>query len=221
MRSTRAALRRALLIASAGVAAGAPLAGCASGPEPEAFQNKVFYQYDAYSAASLHGLEQHYPPLDKGEAPPLPEYVGVTVLGGAVHLSRPRNWVIRAGNPQPEHRYIEYVSPQEYMVAVYETVESPWDPWLDVMNRYEDQAKKSGADFLGQRIPMATANSQGRGYLVRRAVPAAKGPLLNYANEYLLRSDNRIVLLQIVHHDAPVKPLDEELRRLVETFEVL
>jgi hypothetical protein len=121
---------------------------------------------------------------------------------------------------QPEHRYIEYVSPNEYMVAVYELVESPLDVWLEVMGRYEEQAKKSGANLLGQRVPMATANAQGRGYLVQRPVAAAKGPLLNYSNEYLLRGENRIVLLQIVHHDMKLAPMDAELRRMVETLEV-
>ena len=194
--------------------------GCASAPEPVAFQNKVFYQYDTNGQSQLKTYEAHYPPLDKTKAAPLPEYMGVSVLGETVHLSRPRDWVIRAASSQLEHRYIEYVSPNEYMVAIYETVESPLDPWLEILTRYENQAKSAGADFLGQRIPMATVTSQGRGYLVRRPVAAAKAPLLNYANEYLIRSDNRIVLLQIVHHDRSLTPMDAELRRVVETLEV-
>jgi hypothetical protein len=211
-------MRRSLV---AVVLVGAACLGCASGPEPSAFKNPVFYQYDSFAGPAAKGaIEQHYPPLDLNEAPPLPEYMGVSLMTGAVHLSRPKNWVIRAANSQPEHRYVEYVSPHEYMVAVYELVDSPVDPWLDVMQRYEDQAKDAGADLLGSRVPVATANAQGRGYFVRRAVAAAKGPMLNYSNEYLLRSDNRIVLLQIVHHDESMTPLEGELRRVVETFEV-
>jgi hypothetical protein len=194
---------------------------CSSAPEHVAFENRVFYQYDTLTPAiAAKSLETHYPPLDKQEVAPLPEYLGISLMDGVVHVSRPRDWVIRAGSTQFEHRYVEYVSPNEYMVAIYELVESPLDPWRDIMDRYEDQAKKAGADFLGQRVPMATANSQGRGYLVRRAVPAAKGPLVNYANEYLLRSDRRIVLLQIVHQDQKMVPLEPELRRVVETLEV-
>jgi hypothetical protein len=209
-----------VLVGVAGIA-GLSLCACSSSPEPVAFQNKVFYQYDTYGAGlNAKGLEEHYPPLDKTEAAPLPEYIGVKVLSDAVRLSRPREWVIRSASMQPEHRYIEYVSPNEYMVAVYELVESPDETWREVMKRYEDQATKSGADLLGQRIPMATYNAQGRGYFVRRAVPAAKAPLLNYANEYLLRSDHRIVILQIVHHDEKLVPMDAELRRVVETFQV-
>lgn len=199
----------------------AVLSGCGGGPEPVAFQNKVFYQYDTLNPAqAAKSLESHYPPLDKSETPPLPEYVGVGVLGDVVHISRPKDWVIRAGSVQPEHRYIEYVSPNEYMVAVYELVESPDEPWREVMGRYEDQAKKSGADLLGKRVPMATDNAQGRGYVVRRPVAAAKGPLVNFSNEYLLRSDHRIVLLQIVHHGQNLAPMDGELRRVVETLRV-
>ena len=43
---------------------------------------------------------------------------------------------------------------------------------------------------------------------------------LNYAHEYLLRGEQRIVLLQIVHHDPELAPMDAELRRVVETLEV-
>jgi hypothetical protein len=195
--------------------------GCGGAPEKVAFENKVFYQYDQLNPAqAAKSLESHYPPLDQNETPPLPEYTGVSVLGGTVHISRPRDWVIRAGSVQAEHRYVEYVSPNEYMVAIYELAESPLDVWRDVMGRYEDTAKKAGADLLGQRVPMATANAQGRGYFVRRPVAAAKGPLVNYSNEYLLRSDHRIVLLQIVHHAMSLAPMDAELRRVVETLEV-
>lgn len=209
-------------LATASVLAALGAAGCTSGPAPEALQNKVFYQYDTTSAAqAARALESPYPSLDKTDAPaPLPQYMGVSVLGGAARFSRPKEWVIRSGSVRPEHRYIEYVSPHEYMVSIYELVESPLDPWIDIMDRYEDTSKKAGADFVGQRIPMATWNAQGRAYTVKRAVAAAKAPLVNYANEYLLRSDNRILLLQIVHHSENLAPMDDELRRVVETFQV-
>jgi hypothetical protein len=215
--------RFGLATASALVALGAALAtGCSSGPVPEALQYKVFYQYDSTNAARVSkALESPYPSLDKTDgAAPLPQYMGVSVLNDAVRFSRPKEWVIRSGSVRDEHRYIEYVSPHEYMVSVYELVESPLDPWIDIMGRYEDTSKNAGAVFVGQRIPVATWNAQGRAYTVRRAVAAAKAPLVNFANEYLLRSDNRIVLLQIVHHSENLAPMDDELRRVVETFTV-
>lgn len=219
--ATRRARTSAPTIGLAAVLSALSGVACASGPDPVALKNAVFYQYDSTGAAKVsEALEAPYPPLDKAEASPLPTYMGVSLLNGVVHLSRPSDWVIRVGSTQVEHRHIEYVSPKEYLVAVYELVESPRDPWREMMGRYEEQAKKSGADFVGQRVPMATTNAQGRGYLVRRPVPAAKAPLVNYANEYLLRSDHRVVLLQIVHHGETLAPMDEELRRVVETMEV-
>src|SRR5262249_48394853 len=125
-------------------------AGCASAPEHVAFENKVFYQYDTLNpAVAAKALETAYPPLATQEARPLPQYVGISLMNGAVHISRPRDWVIRAGSTNAEHRWVEYVSPNEYMVAIYETVESPSEPWHVVMGRYEDQAKKNGAELLG------------------------------------------------------------------------
>lgn len=195
--------------------------GCSGGPAPDAFRNKVFYQYDTLGArAGAGAIERPYPPLDLSASPPLPDYVGVSVMGDAVRLSRPKNWVIRAANGYPEHRFVEYVSPREYMVSVYELVESPADPWLDIMTRYEDEAARAGAELVGERVPMATWNAQGRGYLVRRPVTAAKGPLVNYAHEYLLRSDRRVVLVQIVHQDENLDELGTELRRFVETLQI-
>jgi hypothetical protein len=203
------------------VVLGLTASGCGGGPPADAFQNKVFYQYDSLgSGADTKALEQHYPPLDLGATAPLPEYVGIGLMGGAVHISRPRNWVIRAASGRAEHRFVEYVSPHEYMVSVYELVESPEETWLDLMTRYEEQAGKAGADLMSQRVPMATSNAQGRAYVVRRPVPASKAPLVNYANEYLIRSDHRIVLVQIVHHDENLAELETELRRFVETLEV-
>lgn len=195
--------------------------GCTSGPASDAFRNKVFYQYDTLGQPAAAGaIERPYPPLDLAQSPPLPEYVGVSLMGGAVHISRPKNWVIRAANGYPEHRFVEYVSPHEYVVSVYELVDSPADPWLDIMTRYEDAATKAGADLVGERVPMASWNAQGRGYVVRRPVAAAKGPLVNYSNEYLLRSERRVVLVQIVHHDEKLEELGTELRRFVETLQL-
>ena len=55
---------------------------------------------------------------------------------------------------------------------------------------------------------------------MRRPVPAAKVPFVNFANEYLLRSDHRVLLVQIVHHDEQLDQLGTELRRTIETIEI-
>src|SRR5690242_20729363 len=101
-------MRRFVALAFAGAAL--QVSGCSAGPDPIAFQNRVFYNYDD-PFADISPFEQRYPPLDLGERAPNPEYIGVTVVGGSIHLSRPKNWVIRTASNKPEERYIEYVSP--------------------------------------------------------------------------------------------------------------
>lgn len=206
-------MRAALLLLASGFCIAA--AGCASGPEPIAFQNQVFYAHGAISSAQLSQFEQPYPPLDKA-----PKYIGVQVLGGVVRLSRPRDWVIRSASNVPQKRYIEYVSPDQYVVAIYERLESPWDPWRVVMGRFEEDVQHSGGIILDKGVPMATWNAQGRAYRVERPVSAPKAPIESYTREYLLRSDERIVLLQVVHPGTSVAPISSELLRPLDTMQV-
>ena len=188
-------------------------------PDPVAFENRVFYHYSDLNA-DPSPFEQRYPPLDLGERAPNPEYIGVSVIGANIHLSRPKNWVIRTASNKPEERFIEYVSPNEYIFAIYERVDSPEDLWRDIMARYEEDAKTSGAELLGARVPVSTWNAQGRAYVVRRHVPAAKAPFVNVSREYLARSDHRVVLIQVVHQTATLAPVSDELLRAIETLEI-
>lgn len=202
------------------VAFGLAQGGCARQvPEPLAFQNKVFYHYYDVDA-DPSAFEKRYPPLDLAEATPNPEYLGVTVIGQSIHLSRPKNWVIRTASNKPEERFIEYVSPNQYLFSIYERVDSPEDLWRDVMGRYEAEAKVHSAELVGLRVPMATWNAQGRGYLVRRFIPGAKAPYRNMSHEFLLRSDHRIVLVQIVYPTETILPIRDELLRTIKTFEL-
>jgi hypothetical protein len=195
------------------------LCGCAGTPDPIAFKNRVFYQYDD-PTANAASFEQHYAPLDLAQRDPNPEYEGVSVIGGNIHLSRPTNWKIRTASNKPEERYIEYVSPNEYLFAIYERLDSPSDPWLEVMDRYEKGVKEDGAEILGSRVPISTWNAQGRAYVVRRTVKAAKSPFVSVSREILARSDHRIVLVQIVHQTSTLKPVSDELLRVMETLEI-
>ena len=196
------------------------VSGCAHAPDPIAFENRVFYHYSD-ADADPSAFEKRYPPLDLEEKTPNPEYIGVAVLGSTIRLSRPRNWVLRTASNQHAERFVEYISPNQYVFAIYERVDSPLDLWRDVMGRYEETTKASGADFLGSRVPVATWNAQGRGYLVQRFVPGAKAPFRNMSREYLLRSENRVVLMQIVYPTESIAPLNDELMRAVQTLEVL
>jgi hypothetical protein len=205
---------------SLALALGLGALGCSASPDPIAFQNRVFYHYDDPLSSDTSAFEQRYPPLDLAEQTPNPEYIGVTLIGGSIHLSRPKNWVIRTASNKPEERYIEYVSPNEYIFSIYERVDSPEDVWREVMSRYEEAVKAEGAELLGARVPVATWNAQGRAYVVRRQVKAAKAPYISVSREFLARSDHRVVLVQIVHQTSTLQPVSDELLRVVATLEV-
>jgi hypothetical protein len=196
-----------------------PAIGCSSAPEPIAFQNRVFYQYDEL-AGEVSPFERRYPILDHAEEPPNPQYIGVCVLEGAACFPRPRNWVVRRASLTPEKRFIEYVSPSEYIFAIYERIESPSDPWRVVMDRYESDQSALGAEIVGSRVPIATWNAQGRGYVLRRKIRGAKAPFENVSHEFLARSDMRIALVQIVHQTPNIEPVTGELLRVVNRFEL-
>jgi hypothetical protein len=201
-----------------GASAAASVSAC-HGPEPIAFKNHAFYNYDD-PTPTISPFEQRYPPLDLAEQAPNPEYIGVSVIGSSIHLSRPKNWVIRVASNQAEQRYVEYVSPNEYVFAIYERLDSPADLWRDVMARYEEGVKADGAQLLGMRVPVSTWNAQGRAYIVRRNVLAAKTPFVTTSREFLARSDHRIVLVQIVHQTSTLRPVSDELLRVIQTLEI-
>jgi hypothetical protein len=75
--------------------------------------------------------------------------------------------------------------------------------------------------LVERRVPMATWNGQARAYVVRRKVPAAKLPYENTSLELLVRADNRVVLVQIVHQGESLALESDELMRVVQTLELL
>ena len=192
-------------------------AGCRSTPDPIAFNNRVFYQYDDPNA-DINEFEQRYPPLDLAEKEPFPEYIGVTLLKGAVHLSRPKDWVLSYASNKPTERFVQYVSPNEYLFSIYERVDSPEDLWRDVMGRYEDDTKAAGGEILSKRVPVSTWDAQGRAYVVKRGIKAAKQPFIGMSRETLARSDHRVVLIQIVHQTGTLQPLTGEAYRVMQTL---
>ncbi len=209
---------RALHPSILAVLAGLGVSSCGGGVSSVAEKNKTFYAYDTASSDLIELFEQPYPPLDLRAAPPQLPYRGVSVLNGHVHVSRPTEWVLRKASNEPGQRYVQYVSPKEYVFAVYEWPDRPDAPWREVIARYEDNAKASHAELLEQRIPMATWNTQARAYVVRRRVPGAKAAYVNTSVELLARSDRRIVLVQIVHQGETVAELTGELLRVVDTL---
>ena len=216
LRSLRLPLLGALLCV------GSTLFGCGpSTPDPVAFQNRTFYDYIFNGALDVAAFEKPWKPWDLPEQKPNPEYKGVAILNEKVHISRPVNWVIRDANNASGRRFIEYVSPNAYVFAIYERMDRPNELWRDIMNRYEQDVKDAGAQIVGSRIPMATYNAQGREFIIKRGVAAAKSPFVSVSREFLLRSDNRIILVQVVHQGETLKPISDELWRVIQSIEVL
>lgn len=178
--------------------------------------NRTFYQNDDLVAKG-GGIERPYPPLDlKG-----PEaYMGVAVLEGSVRLSRPVGWTIRRVSTAPDHRFIEYASPHQYVFGIYERRDDAGDDWKDILGRYEEDAKTSGAEQLGGRVPVATHNAQGREYVMKRTVRGQKAPYTNVSHEVVLRGEHHVDLVEIVHQGETLEGVTQELLRVMETLEV-
>jgi hypothetical protein len=198
---------------------------CAScgGGSAAAANNRTFYDWTAATggADAVQAFEQRYPALDLAGAPPSPEYLGCTVLLGEVHLSRPKNWMLRDGDNSPGRAFVRYVSPKAYSFALYERPESPSTVWSNLMKRFEDDTVASGAKIIGERIPISTALGQGRAYTVERSVEAPKRPLLSHSREMLIRGEHLIVLAQIVYEGDGLESVDDELLRVISTLEIL
>jgi hypothetical protein len=209
-------LRASIILLLAGLAA------ACGGASETATKNRTFYDWAvATGAEGAAAFEQRYPPLDFAARAPNPEYLGYTVLRGGIHVSRPKNWMMRDGSNAPGQAFIQYISPNAYSFAIYERPESPKELWNEVMRHYEDDVQSLGAKIIGKRVPFATMRGQGRAYTVERSVDAPKHPLLSRSREILLRGETRIVLVQIVYEGENLAAVDDELMRVVSTLEVL
>ena len=121
----------------------------------------------------------------------------------------------------PGQAFVQYVSPKAYSFALYERPESPDELWRNVMKRFEDDTRASGAKIVGKRIPMSTGLGQGRAYSVERSVEAPKRPLMSHSREVLIRGEHRVILAQIVYEGDGLESLDDELLRVIATLEIL
>jgi hypothetical protein len=192
------------------------LVGCA-GASP-ATKNRTFYDWSLGEGSAP--FEQAYRRLDWPARAVQPAFIGVSVLDGAVRFSRPRDWRIRSASSRPAEPFIHYVSPNAYSFAIYQRRDPPRDGWQEILARYEADVAAAGAKIVGQRVPMATYWGQGRAYSIQRDVEATKGPLQSNSREMVIRSKNRIVLVQIVYQERNLAAVDQELLRALETMEV-
>jgi hypothetical protein len=190
----------------------------ALGCSQKTIDNRVFFQPDEMT--SHKPFEVAYPPLDLAAQPGRTEYVGVSVLGSSVRLSRPIGWHIRRASNTPGFRFVEYVSPREYLFALYERFDSPGSAWSDVLPRYEDDAKKV-VDWEGKAIPTAGYDTQGREYVVRRKVKGQRAPYVNTSREFVFRGEHSFVLVEIEHQGRSDALVEGELLRTIQTLSVL
>jgi hypothetical protein len=192
----------------AALAVAAPLAGCGGSPTAPA-QDKVFYLHGGNVADKNASWETYFKPLDADASERTPRVVGVGVLNGDVRLGRPIDWYVRSADYTPQRRHISYQSPRQFLFSIYERIDSPEDTWTDVERRYEADVTAEGSTILSGRMPVATANSQGRAYIIRTRVPA-RPEYQNFAHEVLIRGDHRLMLVQIIHNEN-VEPIEDEI----------
>lgn len=181
--------------------------GCGGSPTAPA-KDEVFYLHGGGLIDRNYSYETYFKSLDQKADERTPRIVGVGVLSGDVRLGRPIDWYIRGADYTPQQRYISYQSPRQFLFSIYERIDSPEDTWTDVLRRYESDLEEQGSQILAARIPVATANTQGRSYIIKTKVPA-KPDYQNYAHEILIRSNRRLLLVQVIHGENTEAIQDE------------
>jgi len=209
-------LRRLSLPLAAALLAG--LTACGGSPSAPA-QDQIFYLHGGGVVDKSHSWETYFKPLDQPANERNPRIVGVGVLVGDVRLGRPIDWYVRGADYSPHHRFISYQSPRQFIFSIYERIDSPQDTWTDVERRYEADVAAQGSQILAGRMPVATANTQGREYMLRTKVPA-KPEYLNNAREVLIRGEHRLMLVQVVHTGESVEPIEDEVAAVLKSITV-
>jgi hypothetical protein len=200
----------ALLVAACGGGAGG------------AADNRTFFERPQYAdgAASATQFEVPYPSLDRPAHDELPAFVGTAVFGDTVRFSRPPEWVLRSASDEQPARLIVWVSPKQYQFALYERRDLPSDLSDDALARYEEEVRASGTEIIGQRIPMATANAQGREYLLRKTVPGAKQAYVAWSREYLLRGAGHLYVAQVVTDARSLRSSVHEIDAVIQSIQL-
>lgn len=209
MRSAHQLRPAAKILLSASLALSCALAlGCGGSPTAPQ-RDEVFYLHPTGIIDRNYSWETYFKPLDQAQNERLPRIVGVGVLSGDVRFGRPIDWYIRSADYTPQHRFISYQSPRQFLFSIFERVDHPEDSWTDVLRRYEADVDDQGSQILSGRAPFATANTQARSYVLKTRVPS-RPEYQNFAHEVLIRSDHRLLLVQIVHGEN-VDPIEDEM----------
>ncbi len=196
----------------------AVLLGCGGTPSAPK-SDEVFYLHGGGVIDKDRSWEVYFPKLDREKTATLPRYVGVGVLEGDVRMARPIDWTIRDASYNPEKRFISYQSPRQFTFSIFERVEPDREIWPDVMKRYEKETIEQGATFHALRQPVGTANSQGRAYLLKTSIRAKPSNFDAYSTEILVRSDLRVLLVQITHR-GHIDPIGDEVAQALASMVV-
>jgi len=212
------ASRTLRLLALAGLTLGSlSLAACGGSPTaPKG--DEVFYLHGGGVIDKNKSWEVYYPKLDRESSPRVTKMVGVAVLEGDVRFARPVDWTLRDADYTPEHRFISYQSPRQFSFSIYERVDPDRDTWTDVQKRYEAELKAEGVKILASRMPIGTANAQGRSYTIESTIKS-RPDYQGVATEILVRSGRRILLVQIVH-PGNLEPLADEVAAAISSMVV-
>jgi hypothetical protein len=191
--------------------------GCAKEEKARPVLPRTVFEHSLGVAPDELGrLEREYPPYDRTVGAEKTPWIGVSVLRDGVRYSRPASWHITDGTAEPGRAYIRYVTPDAYSFAIYERTDAPDDLWRDIQRRFESDVAAVGARVVGMHVPMASFFNQGRAYTVERALPVA-----SRCREVLLRSEHRIVLVQMVSQDSDLSQKGNELLEVLKHMEVL
>ena len=189
---------------------------CGSSTDPAA--NRTFYAID--DSPSQTKSTRYEAPLARLDANVSGRaFVGMGLLDDSVHISRPKDWTLRRAASGDRSGYVEYVSPRGFLFAIYERRDSA-GAFADIDRRYEEDVAAVKGQLVAKEVPVATANAQGRAYLVERKVPGARAPYVNTSREILLRGRHRVVLVEVVVEGSSLQSLAPELVHVFDTLEV-
>lgn len=199
------------------VASATGAAGCGGSPSAPR-GDEVFYLHGGGVIDKNRSWEVYYPKLDKPETTRVSRMVGVAVLDGDVRFARPVDWTVRDADYTPQKRRISYQSPRQFTFSIYERVDPDRDTWTDVQRRFEEELKEQKAKVISARVPVGAANAQGRSYIVESTVKA-RPDFEGRSTEILLRSDKRVLLVQIVY-PGDVEIFADEVAAAISTMVV-
>jgi hypothetical protein len=211
----RSAARSRLLPALPFLALAALAGGCGGSPTAPS-KDQVFYVHGSKVVDKTTNYETYFKPLDADASVRTPRIVGVGVMNGDVRLGRPIDWYVRSADYTPQLRHISYQSPRQFLFSIYERIDSPEETWTDVERRYEADVAAEGSTILAGRIPVGTANTQGRAYLLKTRVPV-RPEYQNYAHEVLIRGDHRLMLVQVIHGES-TEAIEDEVTAVLKSI---